>query len=412
MTIAPLPLALDRKHPRGQTGLLSSLLAIIVLAVSSPAAAQGVLENPAPDSRQSGIGVVSGWKCEAGELSLSFDGMPSSRVAYGTSREDTRSVCGDADNGFSYLINWNLLGDGPHTLTLYDDGVAFATATFEVVTMGTPFIRNTSGTKHVVDFPALGEGTTLQWQEGAQNFIVSDWVPNGTALVRYRGNVTCGGLPFTSSIATSSGTSWTSINGATSAYQRVRTDASLAPRVYSDDAFCSDPVLRQNFSLQSGRRYTLQWQTASSLELINDDEASGPTNVPCFVAGTLVMTPAGEVPIEALMSGDLVSTPDGSWSVVTEVRETPVGSAIPMVAFERGSIAPGVPSRRTVVTQDHRIGTDPEDLLKGWEFCGRPGVTCNSQEVPFVYNLLLDSWSPTFIANGIVAEALPRRDWR
>lgn len=411
MIAAPPPLALDRRHARGQV-VLPILLAIAALAVAAPAAGQAVLENPAPNSRQSGIGVVSGWKCDAGSLSVSFDGMPSSRVAYGTGREDTRSVCGDADNGFSYLINWNLLGDGQHTLTLYDDGVAFATATFDVVTMGAPFIRSTTGTKHVVDFPALGEGTTLQWQEGAQNFIIADWLPNGTALVRYRGNVTCGGLPFTSSIATSSGRSWTSINGATSAYQRVRSDVSLAPRTYSDDAFCSDPVLRQNFSLRSGRRYTLQWQTASSLELINDDEASGPTNVPCFVAGTLVMTLAGEVPIEALASGDLVSTPDGSWSVVTEVRETPVGSAVPMVAFEPESIAPGIPSRRTVVTQDHRIGTDPHDLLKGWEFCGSPGVTCDSREVRFVYNLQLDSSSATFLANGVVAEALPHREWR
>ena len=34
-----------------------------------------------------------------------------------TRRTDTRGVCGDTNNGFGPLYNWNRLGDGPHTGT-------------------------------------------------------------------------------------------------------------------------------------------------------------------------------------------------------------------------------------------------------------------------------------------------------
>lgn len=398
---------------------LLSVAMLVTLAAATSSYAQGVLENPAPDSRQSGIGTVSGWRCTAGELSLSFDGGPLTKVAYGTGREDTRLVCGDADNGFSYLINWNLLGDGEHTLRLYDNGVQFAESTFEVVTLGTNFLRGITGSRHMADFPTPGEGTTLQWQQGAQGFVITDWVPKGSALVRYQGNIFCNGSGFTSTVGTS-GNTWISVNGAVTDYQRV-SSGGLYPDAlsYSDDATdCLDPVPQPSvLELVSGRRYTMSWIRSSAyrgfeLELINDDEDSGPTNIPCFVAGTLVMTPDGEVPIESLEAGDLVVRPDGDWAIVTEVRATPVGGAVPMIGLAAGSVAPGVPSRPTVMTQDHRIGINPDRLYKGWEFCGVPDVVCEPREVDFVYNLRLDGWKSTFLANGLVADTLQDRDWR
>ena len=76
---------------------------------------QGYLENPGPESFQSGIGVISGWVCEAEEIVIELNGAPQA-VAYGTERLDTARVCGDTDNGFGLLFNWNLLGDGEHTV--------------------------------------------------------------------------------------------------------------------------------------------------------------------------------------------------------------------------------------------------------------------------------------------------------
>ena len=55
-------------------------------------------------------------------------------ATYGTERRDTTSVCGDSNNGFVLPFNWNLLGDGPHTVRALADGVEFDRATFTVTT--------------------------------------------------------------------------------------------------------------------------------------------------------------------------------------------------------------------------------------------------------------------------------------
>ena len=86
----------------------------LVLALSSVGWADRI-EVPAQGSTVSGVGIVSGWKCEAGTLTVRFDGGDSVEILYGSSRGDTLDVCGDSDNGYALLINYNLLGAGPHT---------------------------------------------------------------------------------------------------------------------------------------------------------------------------------------------------------------------------------------------------------------------------------------------------------
>ena len=54
-------------------------------------------------------------------------------------------VCGDSDNGFGLLFNWNLLGDGTHTVRALADGVEFDSATFTVTTLGKEFVRGAEG---------------------------------------------------------------------------------------------------------------------------------------------------------------------------------------------------------------------------------------------------------------------------
>ena len=51
-------------------------------------------------------------------------------AAYGTERADTADHCGDTNNGFGLLWNWNKLTDGPHTMRLLVDGEEWATAMF------------------------------------------------------------------------------------------------------------------------------------------------------------------------------------------------------------------------------------------------------------------------------------------
>ena len=71
----------------------------------------GFLENPGPYSFQSGIGVLSGWVCEADMVQFVIGNLGRQVAAYGTDRLDTLDACGDTDNGFGLLFDWNPLGD-------------------------------------------------------------------------------------------------------------------------------------------------------------------------------------------------------------------------------------------------------------------------------------------------------------
>ena len=82
----------------------------------------GYLENPGPNSFQSGVGVISGWVCAADTVELTIGTAGRQVAAYGTERLDTEAACGDTDNGFGLLFNWNLLRDGEHEVIAYVDG--------------------------------------------------------------------------------------------------------------------------------------------------------------------------------------------------------------------------------------------------------------------------------------------------
>ena len=134
---------------------------------------QGYLENPGADSFQSGVGVLSGWVCEAGVVEIELNGIPQ-EAAYGTERLDTAGVCGNTDNGFGLLFNWNLLRDGEHEVVALVDGVELDRATVTVTTLGSEFLRDVTGTCAVPDFPLPGETVTLEWQQTSQNFVIAE----------------------------------------------------------------------------------------------------------------------------------------------------------------------------------------------------------------------------------------------
>jgi hypothetical protein len=87
-------------------------------------------------------------------------------------------------------------------------------------------------------------------------------------------------------------------------------------------------------------------------------------NVTCFMAGTLVRTPDGEVAVETLKRGDLVLTTDGvakpvSWlgrQTVSTFFADPVRS-LP-IRVKAGALAENVPSRDLLVSPDHALLVD------------------------------------------------------
>ena len=147
-------------------------------AGETPSSPRTRLENPLSGSSQSGIGVISGWACEATRIDVEIDGGISLQAAYGTLRGDTTQTCGDTNNGFGLLVNWNELPDGVHTVRVLKDNVEFVRSTFTVTTLGLgSFVRGLSGGFVVSNFPQSGRHTRVQWQESTQNFAITGAVP-------------------------------------------------------------------------------------------------------------------------------------------------------------------------------------------------------------------------------------------
>ena len=130
------------------------------------------LDVPFPNTVLSGIGVIHGWKCTAGQLTVRFNDGPPLPLPYGAQRTDVQRArqCahGQANVGFASIMNWSELGDGAHTAVVYDDGVEFARSTFHVRTLGHPF-HTGAGTCRVNDFPAFNQQAQFLWNPSTQH---------------------------------------------------------------------------------------------------------------------------------------------------------------------------------------------------------------------------------------------------
>ena len=159
--------------------LLRFCLVFVLLAPSLASAA--TLGVPGEGTTLSGVGVISGWKCEAtGDLTVRFfaDGSPVSvagidtfPLLYGSARPDVRDTgaCPDVDVGFVAVWNWGNLDDGAYTAVVYDDGVEFDSNTFTVVTTGEAFRTDLVGECTLEQFPDPGDTARFVWNTGTQH---------------------------------------------------------------------------------------------------------------------------------------------------------------------------------------------------------------------------------------------------
>ncbi len=165
--------------------LILALFAAFTWGISFPQSlqAQSVFENPQPGSFQSGIGVISGWVCDAQQIDIVFNPGTTKeetwRAGYKTTRPDTaytedgEVICGDTDNGFGLLFNWNRLSDGQHTVSALANGVEFGRATVTVTTFGEEFPQNLGKHARLENFPDPGTDLIVAWQESLQNFTIA-----------------------------------------------------------------------------------------------------------------------------------------------------------------------------------------------------------------------------------------------
>jgi len=140
----------------------------------------GFLENPGHRSFRSGASIISGWVCDAETVEVQI-GRSRYPMIYGTDRADTAyapdgtRICGDSDNGFVTLFNFNRLGDGTHTAQLIVDGQPHGQPIkFKVTTFGEEFMRGVSGSAVAHDFPDPGMKTLLIWDQNSQNFVIRE----------------------------------------------------------------------------------------------------------------------------------------------------------------------------------------------------------------------------------------------
>ncbi|MGY3614466.1 Hint domain-containing protein [Bradyrhizobium sp. USDA 10063] len=90
---------------------------------------------------------------------------------------------------------------------------------------------------------------------------------------------------------------------------------------------------------------------------------SGNTTI-CFMAGTLIGTPAGEVPVEILTRGDQVLTHDGGVATVDWLGIQTVSTRfadkmrVLPIRIKAGALAEGVPSRDLLISPDHAVLVD------------------------------------------------------
>ena len=154
---------------------------------ASSTSSLGKLEVPASGATMSGIGLISGWHCDAEEISIIIDDEPPQIAGYGTGRKDTLEPCDDADNGFGMLFNFGLLESGAHTVRVLADGVEFDRARFDSIRLSTgSFSTDIEGSVEVSDFPKPGHTTTLRWDESSQRFSITGEAGPNTAGSRFR----------------------------------------------------------------------------------------------------------------------------------------------------------------------------------------------------------------------------------
>ena len=153
-------------------------LGLLALVLTATPGWSATLENPARGAVVSGLGFISGWKCNASRITVRIDNGATIPVAIHQPRADTRSACGGAtNNGFIAQMNWMLLGDGSHQIAAYDNGVKFASATFTVVTTGVEFLKGATGSGTAT--LSNGQRASLAWSEATQSFVATDYTAAG-----------------------------------------------------------------------------------------------------------------------------------------------------------------------------------------------------------------------------------------
>ncbi len=96
--------------------------------------------------------------------------------------------------------------------------------------------------------------------------------------------------------------------------------------------------------------------SASDFAVTNVAAGADVTVVPCFAAGTRILTAAGQVPVEELTPGDRVATAAGRLAPITWLGHQ--RASVPPIRVRAGAFGDRMPARDLLLSPDHAVFAD------------------------------------------------------
>ncbi|UFN50698.1 Hint domain-containing protein [Roseomonas sp. OT10] len=131
----------------------------------------------------------------------------------------------------------------------------------------------------------------------------------------------------------------------------------------------------------------------------------------CFLSGTLIATPRGEVAVEELRAGDLVLTHDGREAPVVWLGRQTVSTAfadplrVAPVRIAAGALGEGLPVRDLLVSADHALLLDGVLVQAGALVHGRSITRETAMPERFTYYHVELADHALVLAEGVAAES-------
>jgi hypothetical protein len=315
----------------------------------------------------------------SGSASLATYQTALESVAYSTTPTNADPTGGGSHTSrtISWSINDGTVTSTAATSTLNEIHVAPTIATSGTVTYTGPSAVTLDAVVTATDSDSSGNlaGATVQFGSG---------FTSGDALVFTNQNGITGSYNAGTGVLTLSGT--TSIANYEAALESVKYDTTNA----------------------SHATRTIDWSTTDGAATSNTSTST--VDVICFCVGTLIGTPEGEVPVQALQPGDMVLTAHNGprkviWVGTGKVLATRGHrSAATPVIVRKDALADNVPYRDLRVTKAHSLYID--DVLIPVEFLVNHKTILwddHAMEVE-IYHVELESHD-VLIANGVPAES-------
>jgi ELWxxDGT repeat protein len=315
--------------------------------------------------------------------------------------------------------------DGVHGAEVWlTDGTSAGTAILKDIDA----LHTEEGGAGPQDFTDLGNGKAVFWADDGVHgteLWVTDGTSAGTSLLA---DIHTGDALATPIVALGNGKALFSADDGTHGYELWETDGATAHMVKdikpgADGSFPSGLASVGSghaiFSANEGANGIEIWMTdgtaagtymQANIAITGGSYPRGFVTPLCFLAGTGIATPDGEVPVEALRTGDTVLTHRGEarpviWIGRGTVLATPgARSDATPVIVRKGALAENVPDRDLHVTKGHALYVD-EVLIPAEFLVNHRSIVWDdrAQEVEF-YHVELAAHD-VLVANGTPAES-------